>query len=110
MQIVIDIPDELYDWVNDPNKFYNTYGVSDFCDLVKNGTPLSDGHGRLIDRSKIYKAIYAEEDNCTGMGMTLEEMDAYNNGIDAMYSVIDRASTIIEADKEARISNDKNNM
>ena len=31
--------------------------------------------------------------------MTLEEMDAYNNGIDAMYSVIDRASTIIPADK-----------
>lgn len=67
---------------------------------VKNGTPLLKNHGDLIDRSKIYKAIPAEEDNSTGMGMTFEEMDAYNEGIDAMYSLVRSAKPIIEADKE----------
>lgn len=41
-----------------------------------------------IEKSKINKAIPAEEDNCTGMGMTLDEMDAYNDGIDAMYALV----------------------
>lgn len=50
MHIVIEISDEMYDWVNDPNKFFNKYGVSDFCDLVKNGTPLPEKHGDIIDR------------------------------------------------------------
>lgn len=40
MQIVIDIPEEMYKWVNDVNKFFYEYGTSDFVDLVKNGTPL----------------------------------------------------------------------
>lgn len=66
---------------------------------IANGTLLPKGHGDLIDRSKIYKAIPAEEDNCTGAGMTLEEMDAYNEGIDAMYSFVKGAPTIIEAER-----------
>lgn len=41
--------------------------------IIANGTPLPKGHGDLIDRAKIYKAIPAEEDNCTGVGMTREE-------------------------------------
>lgn len=97
MQIVIEISDDIFDDIK------HGYVCAEYADelisCVEHGTPLPKGHGDLIDRSKIYKAIYAEEDNCTGMGMTLEEMDAYNNGIDAMYSVIDRASTIIPADK-----------
>lgn len=68
--------------------------------IIANGTPLPKGHGDLIDRAKIYKAIPAEEDNCTGVGMTLDEMDAYNDGIDAMYSLVHGAPKIIEADKE----------
>lgn len=60
MQIVIEIPDEMYDWVNDPNKFFNTYGVIDFCDLVKNGTPLPKSHGDLIDRGFIVAKLLDE--------------------------------------------------
>ncbi len=67
---------------------------------IRNGTPLPNGHGDLIDKSKICKAIPAEEDNCTGMGMSYDEMDAYNDGIDAMYNLVQNAKIIIEADKE----------
>lgn len=96
MKIVIDISENDY-WLacNHPETLIGVYAQA-----IRNGTPLPKGHGELIDRSKIYKAIPAEEDNCTGMGMTLEEMDAYNKGIDAMYSLVKGAKPIIEADKD----------
>lgn len=57
MQIVIDIPEEMYKWVHDVNKISNDYGTDDFIDLIKNGTPLPKGHGRLIDADKLNKCI-----------------------------------------------------
>ena len=65
---------------------------------IRNGTLLPEHHGDLIDRSKICKAIPAEEDNCTGMGMTYDEMYAYNDGIDAMWNKLQNADPIIKAD------------
>ncbi len=81
MQIVIDIPEEMYKWVNDVNKFSDDYGVGDFIDLVKNGTPLPKGHGRLIDADRLW--------------------DSYHDlGYD-FYEAFDLAETIIEADTES---------
>lgn len=127
MQIVIEIPKEFEEDFN-TNKLSDCFGriiadidyslrhaecmcagnyeketVEMLMGAFVNGTPLPKGHGDLIDRSKIYKAIPAEEDNCTGIGMTLEEMDAYNEGIDAMYSLVKGARPIIEADKESEV-------
>lgn len=99
MQIVIDIPQDTY--IATCNESMLPPDVRNVVNAIKNGTPLPKGHGDLIDRSKIYKAIPAEEDNCAGMGMTLEEMDAYNDGIDAMYLCIKGAPTIIKADNES---------
>lgn len=48
---------------------------------------------RIIDADKIY-VIPAEDDNITGMGMTREEQDAYNDGIDAVMEKIRQAQTI----------------
>lgn len=100
MQIVIEIPEEVYKNIQS-GKFWLDSGLtlSNAYDFIKNGIPLPKEHGDLIDRSKIYKAIPAEEDNVTGQGMTYEEMNAYNDGINAMYSVIQGVTTIIEADK-----------
>ena len=53
IELVIKIPEEMYKWVNDVNRFFDDYGISDFIDLVKNGTPLPKGHGRLIDADKL---------------------------------------------------------
>lgn len=124
MKIVIDIPDEQIEksleeskyihenegekgsvnivllYTNRKLEFVDISRKTDFYSLTDKYTVLPKGHGDLIDRSKISKAIPAEEDNCTGMGMTYDEMDAYNDGIDAMYSRIQNAPTIIEADGE----------
>ena len=64
IELVIKIPEEMYKWVNDVNKFFDGYGISDFIDLVKNGIPLPKGHGRLIDMKKLQKFVsdYTEHD------------------------------------------------
>lgn len=100
MKIVIEISEEDYKLIKSYGKGSTNYRISlNLYDAVKNGTPLPKHHGDLIDRSKIGKAIPAEEDNCTGMGMSYDEMDAYNEGIDIMYSRIQYAPTIIEAER-----------
>ena len=48
---------------------------------------------RLIDADKIY-VIPATDDNITGMGMTREEQDAYNEGVEAVMAKIRQAQTI----------------
>lgn len=101
MQIVIEIPEVIYGIVKETEpRMEPTDFMGIVVNAIANGTPLPKGHGDLIDRSKIYKAIPAEEDNCTGMGMSYDEMDAYNEGIDAMYRLVKGAPTIIEADSK----------
>ena len=97
IELVIKMPEESYKATC--NGCMLPPDVENVVRGIKNGTPLPKGHGDLIDRSKIYKAIPAEEDNCTGMGMTDNEMYAYNDGIDAMYDKVQRVKPIIEADK-----------
>ena len=99
MKIVIDVDENVFTRLFDNGVDTSLEDRKAIDSAVRNGTLLPKGHGDLIDKSKIYKAIPAEEDNSTGMGMTREEMDAYNEGIDAMYSRVQGAPTIIEADK-----------
>lgn len=107
MEIVIEIPEKVYGLLK---YFEGSLGFNDEKDsnddvktalmrAVVHGTPLPEHHGDLIDRSKICKAIPAEEDNCTGMGMTYDEMDAYNDGIDSMWDKLQNANPVIKADK-----------
>ena len=97
MEIVIKIPDGMLETY----KFWDEHGIATVEQtLIVHGTVLPKGHGDLIDKSKICKAIPAEEDNCTGIEMALDEMDAYNEGIDVMYSLVQGAKAIVEADKE----------
>lgn len=49
---------------------------------------------RLIDANKIRKMPYASYDNITGDGMTPDEMDAYNDGINVQYKRIKEAPTV----------------
>ena len=101
MQIIIDIPDERYKDIQRIAEVQTQRRMLTAEQIIANGIQLPKGHGDLVDRSKIYKAIPAEEDNCTGAGMTFEEMDAYNEGIDVMYSRVKCAPTIIKADTES---------
>jgi hypothetical protein len=77
MQIVINIPEEMYKWVYDVNKRFDDYGKGDFIDLIRNGTLIPNGHGRLIDADKLNR----KDINCANVPMNF----------------IDTAPTIIEA-------------
>ena len=80
MQIVINIPDEMYAQIINENGIDTM--LIPYTDIIKNGTPLPKGHGRLIDADSLDIPV----DICDGF----EAMD-----------YIDATVAIIEADKEA---------
>lgn len=53
MQIVIDIPEEMYQSV-----LNGTY-CGTLYEELKNGTPLPKGHGRLVDIDEVRTELYA---------------------------------------------------
>ena len=57
MELVINMPDTMYDWLK--NGFVTEEDYKKLWEVVKNGTPL-EPHGNLIDREKLLaKIIYA---------------------------------------------------
>lgn len=82
MQLIINIDDKAYDEILKRNA---QYGVFAFNEIVRNGTPLPKGHGRLIDADKIQF-----ENN---------EFDTYSDYIKA-FNAIYYAPTIIPVDKD----------
>lgn len=71
MQIVIEISDSKYQWVKDNPLTYD----NEYCEAIRNGTPLPKGHGRLIDADKLESRMKIG------------------------YCIVRDAPTIIEADK-----------
>lgn len=51
MQIVIEIPDKIYEKVKE--HYVNPYEVDEICQAILDGTPLPEGHGDLIDRDAL---------------------------------------------------------
>ena len=80
MQIVIDIPNSTF---TDLKKKQNRTEVDV---AVLNGTPLSKGHGRLIDVNEL-KKIIKENDILTMAGFNVRFCD------------IDNTPTVVKADK-----------
>ena len=87
MKIVIDIQDDVYRVLKD-----DIYPIPDterlalvFKTLVKKGTPLPKGHGRLIDADEFKFDI-----------LTIIEPD-----LDRILDYLTDAQTIIEADKKS---------
>ena len=88
MELVIKIPEEMYKWVHDVNKFSNEYGTSDFIDLIKNGTLLPKGHKRLIEDNFNVGPVFDTEGNRIGYQYVTQEE-------------LNNAPTVVEADKES---------
>ena len=84
MQIVIDIPKEMYNLILS-EKYELNNGADYSARCVQNGIPLPKGHGRLIDADKLIDSdrIIADSRKCHYIPM----IDVY------------QAPTIIEADK-----------
>ena len=82
MKIVIDISEHIYEQIMADSKVYVLDNEVDRIlieNAIYNGTPLPEGHGRLIDADKLQRVDH----------IVLESM-------------IDNAPTIIEADKESK--------
>lgn len=71
MELVIKIPEEIYSRILERNRIH-TFDNETVCDAIKNGTPLLEGHGRLIDADEL-KKIIQENDvlNMTGFNVRL---------------------------------------
>lgn len=83
MQIVIDIPEEIYNSACATNNIWDMRMAGFVCSAIAKGTPLPKGHGRLIDESDL-----------------IPDSD-YEDGMFYAVSIgaINGAPTIIEADK-----------
>lgn len=89
MQIVIDIPEEEYEFIREHEK-ENPLGWLSTKTIVRNaiinGTPLPKGHGDLVDRDDVYDFL------CKADAMMV--CDALSDSLE-----IDELPTIIEADE-----------
>jgi len=79
MQIVIDIPEKMYELIKDGHVPFRV------LDVIMNGTPLPKGHGRILDEKDIL-----DTKNNDGGWYDLVDMPEYIAGVKA----------IIEADSE----------
>lgn len=85
MQIVIDIPEEDYEYL----KLHNKDGL---YNAILNGKPLPKGHGRLIDSTKLEDIIQEKGFNSPLINPVF--------GMMQVFEMIDDVPTVIEADKE----------
>ena len=77
MELVINISEDMHEWINNPNRDDEYYGISDFMEVVKNGIPLPKGHGRLIDADAYKKNLKWNEnvDNAPTILEATEEQE-----------------------------------
>lgn len=94
MQIVIDIPDDIYEQAINGTE-YDTLSLGiKLRQSVQEGVVIPKGHGRIIDESKITQTTYEtiEEEFESMLQGTIKHQYVVFKGSDA--------PTIIEADKE----------
>lgn len=85
MHIVIDIPEDDYEYLKNHNK-HGLYSS------ILNGTILPKGHGRLGDLDKIYVELNEAQ---------IEGTEEYK-GLGEAKQIVCDAKSIIEADKEVQ--------
>lgn len=109
MQIVIDMLDGLY---NQISKIQNgSMAAGDLLNCIKNGIPLPEGHGDLIDRDEIlsvaWQNFYKHENEWEKKDKDYIPVHRFydQNGFECCQQTIVNATTIIEADKEGKNEN-----
>ena len=93
MQIVIDISDNVFKKLVAGKIQYGGITARNIFNLVKEGTLLPKGHGRLIDTNSIYQIVRPIEETDNSWGITGE------TAIRLIHEAFNRAPTILEADK-----------
>ena len=98
VELVIKIPEE----VKNRLCFGVTYAkdIQTVCKALHNGTPLPEGHGRLIDADALEKLCYEHEiGNSIFDGEPIIAQGQYDDGDNIWKPLFDFALTIVEADK-----------
>ena len=99
MQIVIDISDIKYQWIKENPLTYD----NEYCEAIRNGTPLPKEHGRLIDKDHMIARLEAASKFYGG-----ENADAFDErfsyGLKEAAIKVAEEPTIIEADTESEDS------
>jgi len=86
MQIVIDIPEEYYNAIKEISDENSTADML----LIKYGTPLPKGHGKLKDETEIFNILNKKYLNFSS-----------RRDLNLFADIVEKeAKTIIEADKE----------
>ena len=105
MKIVIEIPKEVYKSIQDND--YCGISNADMYNAVKNGNALPKGHGDLIDRRELLKAIdtwdkFGVDDTNSLFRLDNLSLPHYVPYIhyDDMVKSVSGAGTIIEAESE----------
>ena len=93
MQIVIEIDDDDYQFIQD-TEFENYLVTKHLYEAVYEGKPLPKGHGRLIDISKIDEDRIDHDNPIIYLTMNGEYIEAVS------LDYLNDLPTIIEADKE----------
>lgn len=99
MQIIIDIPEDMYKDLKD-GYICEEYG-DELVNLVSKAIVLPKGHGGLIDANELFKKMFICSD---GSIVKDNDIDNFPNTLDVHYikKSIRTAPTVLEADKEAR--------
>lgn len=92
MQLVIDIPEEYYKAIKE---IPNEQCTADML-IIKNGTPLPKGHGRLKDIDEIEWYGCTSAFDCPHKDRKCKDCDRAQ----CRKTQVDEIPTIIEADKE----------
>lgn len=98
MQIVIDISKKLYDRYKEKDHIKRC-DIDEFEKALDRSIIIPNGHGRLVDADSIHKIIKPIERTDTEWGMTAE------TAIRLIHEAVNRAPTIIEADRGMTIDN-----
>ena len=96
MQIVIDIPNWLYNAIMEYKEPHYSKSLGD---AVRDGTPLPKGHGRIGDLDGLIQTMKARNDDNGG-----EPLNAVDRGYDLAYQHMVKEAeecVIIKADKES---------
>jgi hypothetical protein len=107
MQIIINIPEDLYEGIERRDGALETeYVCDELMKAVDNGTPLPKGHGALKDFEKLYAYICEKEDLARQRVIdTPTSSPCYWRYVELKYErtafkkMLNDAPTIIEADK-----------
>ena len=71
MKVIIDVKSEMWDWL--VNGFPDEEDGVRLLDIVKNGTPLPEGHGRLVDMSEVLIKLMQYYDGDKTLGQCIDD-------------------------------------